>query len=112
MYPNPTFKNLKNLLPSMVEHIPLDLASELMGPLIETIQPLILKISLLVGGIFGLYLLLIIIRVHYERKKVKLLEDIRYDLDQLNIHKGIKHSIHKKGTFKKTIQFIKNGFKR
>jgi len=76
-------------------------------PLVDLIQPLFLKASLLVGGIFGIYLLLLIARVHYERKKVKLLQDIRYDLDQLNSFHGIKTSKQKKGFFGKIVRFFK-----
>ena len=54
-------------------------------PIVDLVQPALLKLSVLVGGIFGLYLLLLFFRVHYERKKVRILQDIRYDLDKLNI---------------------------
>jgi len=64
----------------------------LLQPLADLIQPLILKLSLLVGGLFGLYLIFIIIKTYYERKRTLILQDILYDLDQLNIHYGIPHS--------------------
>lgn len=81
---------------------------EFLQPLIDVIQPILLKISLLIGGLFGLYLILIIARVHYERKKVHLLKDIRYNLDELNIHYNIPNSKDKKGIFRKAITKIKN----
>ena len=76
-------------------------------PLISAVYPFLKKLSLLVGGIFGLYLILIIARVHYERKKVRLLKDIRYDLDRLNMYHGVNCSRQKKGFFRKIINFIK-----
>lgn len=75
-------------------------------PLIDAIQPLITKISVLVGGLFGLYLILSLIRVYYEAKKVKLLQAIRYDLDQLNAHYSLPYSKTRPGLFKKTINFF------
>ncbi len=85
---------------------PVDLLLEL-EPLIEVIQPLILKLSLLAGGIFGAYLILIVVRVHYERKKVKLLKDIKFNLDQANKHNNIPHSRTQIGTMKKLWNRIK-----
>ena len=76
-------------------------------PLVDLVQPIFLKASLLVGGIFGIYLILLIARVHYERKKVKLLQDIRYDLDQLNTFHGVKTSRQKKGFFGSTFNFFR-----
>jgi hypothetical protein len=76
-------------------------------PLVELVQPVFAKASILVGGIFGIYLLLLIARVHYERKKVKILQDIRYDLDKLNMSKGIKSSRQKKGFFGKIIEKLR-----
>ena len=84
-------------------------APEILGdlqPLVDLIQPLILKASILVGGIFGLYLILITIRIYYERKKVKLLYDIRYDLDQMNISQGVTSSRQKKSIFRKIMNFF------
>jgi len=65
-------------------------------PLIEVTRPVILKLSILFGGIFGLYIILILVRVHYERKKIKLLQDIRYNLDKLNTHYGLNTSRSRK----------------
>jgi len=69
--------------------------------LIDTVRPLLLKLSLIAGGVLGLYILLLVMRVHYERKKVKVLQAIQYDLDQLNIHYGIPHSSQRKGFFQR-----------
>ena len=76
-------------------------------PLIDLVQPVFLKASILVGGIFGLYLILILVRVHYERKKVKILQDIRYDLDKLNMSRGVKSSRQRKGFFGRMIEKLK-----
>tara|TARA_Y100000031_G_scaffold141356_1_gene169835 strand:+ start:200 stop:661 length:462 start_codon:yes stop_codon:yes gene_type:complete len=86
--------------------IEIDLIPELQ-PLVDTIQPLLKRLSLLVGGLFGLYLILILARVYYERKKVKLLEAIRYDLDRWNMHNGVISSKQRKGVFKSMIDFFK-----
>lgn len=73
-------------------------ATDLLGlePLIEVARPVILKLSIFFGGIVGLCIILILIRVHYERKKIKLLQDIRYNLDKLNIHYGLTNSRSRK----------------
>jgi len=84
-------------------------APEMLGdlqPLVDLVQPLVVKASILVGGIFGLYLILIIVRVYYERKKIKILHDIRYDLDQMNISQGVTSSRQKKGIFRKMMDFF------
>ena len=76
-------------------------------PLIDFFQPIFVKASLVVGGIFGIYLILLIARVHYERKKVKLLQDIRFDLDQLNMYHGIKTHKQKFGFFRSLFEFFR-----
>jgi hypothetical protein len=76
-------------------------------PLIDLVQPVFLKASILVGGIFGLYLILILVRIHYERKKVKILQDIRYDLDKLNMSRGVKSSRQRKGLFGRIFEKLK-----
>lgn len=70
----------------------------------ETIQPFVSKVTLILGGVAGLYLIFVLSRIYFEQRKVKILEDIRYDLDQLNIYYGIRHSVHKK-TVWRTISF-------
>ncbi len=76
-------------------------------PLIDFFQPIFVKASLVVGGIFGVYLILLFARVHYERKKVKLLQDIRFDLDQLNMYHGIKTHKQKFGFFRSIFEFFR-----
>lgn len=65
----------------------------------STVQPLIKLAEYILGGLFGLYILLTLIRIHYERKKVNLLKDIRFDLDNISKHFGVSHSAHRKGFF-------------
>jgi hypothetical protein len=76
-------------------------------PLVDLIQPIFVKASLVVGGIFGIYLLLLISRVYYEKKKVKLLKDIRFNLDQLNIYHGIKNHKQQRGVVGGLFDFLK-----
>tara|TARA_Y100000310_G_scaffold295459_1_gene326788 strand:+ start:4523 stop:4840 length:318 start_codon:yes stop_codon:yes gene_type:complete len=72
-------------------------------PLAEVIQPLIKQFTILFGGIAGLYLLLVLARVYYERKKVRLLKDIRFDLDQWNIHHKVSDSRERKGWIRRKL---------
>ncbi len=65
----------------------------------STVQPLIKLAEYILGGLFGLYILLTLIRIHYERKKVNLLKDIKYDLDNISKHFGVSHSAYRKGFF-------------
>ena len=88
-------------------NVEIDLVPELQ-PIIDTVQPLLRKLSLLVGGLFGLYLILILARVYYERKKVKLLEAIRYDLDKWNMHHNVLSSKQRKGWIRRMIQLFRN----
>ena len=73
-------------------------------PLAEVIQPIFSQLILLFGGIAGLYLLLIFIRIIYERKKVKLLRDIRFNLDQINIDKKLPYSTSKQSWVKRVFR--------
>ena len=79
---------------------------ETVSPLIETLAPLIRKLSVIVGGLFGLYIILILVRIYYEYRVLKTLRHIRYDLDQLNTHYGLPTSRDKKGIIRKTFNFI------
>ncbi len=81
-------------------------------PLMDLIQPFFVKASVILGGVFGVYLLLLIARVYYESKKVKILKDIRYDLDQMNMHKGIAFSKNKKGKINQFFTKITGYFRK
>jgi hypothetical protein len=78
--------------------------------LVEVLRPLFLKANVVVGGVFGLYLILVLVRIYYERKKVKLLEDIKYNLDRANISKGLPYSRTRKTPFKRFMLWIKSKF--
>lgn len=67
----------------------------MLTPLIETVKPLLGIISAIVGGLFGLYLIYIIMRLYYERKRTVLLRDIRFDLEYLNQHFNLPYSQEK-----------------
>ena len=81
-------------------------------PLFETISPLVARLTLLLGGLAGVYAILLIARVHYERKKVKIMEQIRYDLDHLNMYYGIPHSRQKRGIFHRLIDWLFPGHRQ
>lgn len=66
-------------------------------PLADLIQPVFTKINVVVGGLFGLYIILILIRIYYERKKLKVLQDIRFDIDQQNHHYHLPTSRSRRG---------------
>lgn len=80
-------------------------------PVIDSVQPFFKKISVLVGGIFGLYLILILVRIHYERKKYKVLLDVRYDLDQLNRHYNLPYSKARKDLHQVFFEWITSLFR-
>ena len=71
--------------------------------LINALQPILQKAALFVGGIFGLYLIFALLQYHRERKKIRLLQDIRNDLDLLTKHFGVKHSHEKKNIFRRIL---------
>lgn len=75
-------------------------------PVIEAVSPYVLKVTVLLGGIAGVYALLLLGRLYYERKKVKILQQIRYDLDNLNMHYGIPHSRQKIGLMHKFFDWL------
>jgi len=65
----------------VIENVTLPLDS-----VISAVQPLFVQLSVLFGGIVGLYIILILVKVYYERKRTKILLDIRSDLERLNKH--------------------------
>ena len=87
---------IEQLASELAAQIPPTEMVDLFQPLIETIKPIVGFISAVVGGIFGLYLIFIIARLYYERKKVRLLKNINYDLDYLNQHFNLPYSQEKK----------------
>ncbi len=82
------------------------------GPVLELVRPFFIRLSVLVGGIFGLYVILVAFRVYYERKSLRTLEAIRYDLDALNESMGIDSSRHRKHILHHIVGIGKNIFKK
>ena len=56
------------------------LASPLLGPIAEIMQTL----EVLVGGLFGLYLILLFLRWIEYKKQVKILKEIRIQVYEIN----------------------------
>lgn len=79
-------------------------------PLVDTIQPLVFKVALLLGGLVGIYLLLLFFRVYYDRQILGVLKDIRYDLDQLNLHYKLNYSKQRRGKLMRLIAKILSYF--
>ena len=59
-------------------------------PVISGLQNVIALTQWLVGGLFGLYLIFLIMSWWQGRVKLTLLRDIREDLDLLNMHFKVK----------------------
>lgn len=81
-------------VPEALPSVDLELPAEV---LTEAIQPFISQLSVILGGLFGLYLLFFLARLYYDHRQMKLLRDIRFDLDQLNQHYGLSTSKQRKG---------------
>ncbi|MFC1801319.1 hypothetical protein ACFLZB_02555 [Nanoarchaeota archaeon] len=64
----------------------------LIEPIANLVRQTIGTISWLVGGIFGLYLILLMARWWQNRILIKVMKDIRFDLDHLNKRYRIKYS--------------------
>jgi hypothetical protein len=82
-----------------------DLSDAVFEPLFETIRPLFVKLSFVVGGIFGAYVILIILRVYYEHRNLKMLKAIKFNLDQSNKAAGIRYSSQKKGIMDNFLEY-------
>lgn len=80
--------------------------------LVDAFQPFLLKLSVIVGGIFGLYVILLIVRIYYERRNYKILKDIRYDLDQLNLHYNLPNSSQRKGILRRFTSHVRNRIRK
>ena len=78
--------------------------------LAEGIGPALVKLGVFLGGVGLLYLILILVRVYYEREKVNLLKDIRYNQMQLNKHYGVRYTMHKPNIIIRTGRKIKDLF--
>ena len=75
---------------------------------IGAIPSLVNTIKALVGGIFGLYLILIFLRWNESRKLVKIMKDIRYDVRKIADKLGVKKTSEtKKSKLRTKIQELK-----
>ncbi|HLD79280.1 MAG: hypothetical protein A3D44_01355 [Candidatus Staskawiczbacteria bacterium RIFCSPHIGHO2_02_FULL_42_22] len=74
--------------------------------LTNALQPILQKVGIFIGGIFGLYVILTLLQFYNERKKIRLLKDIRNDLDLLTKHFGVKHSHDRRGIFSRVFGFL------
>ena len=59
-------------------------------PVQEIVVPFLKRVSALVGGIFGLYFILVVVRIYYERKNFKTLKEIKSEVVHLNSNMDIK----------------------
>ena len=59
---------------------------------LEPVHSIIGAVSYIVGGIFGVYLLLLLVRWWQNRIMIRLLKDIKYDLDHQNKKLKLPHS--------------------
>lgn len=81
--------------------------SGLIDSFIQAIGPFFIKLSVVLGGVGLLYLILILVRVYYEREKVQLLKDIRYNQIQINKHYGVRYTMKKKSWIKRFFNFFR-----
>ena len=77
-------------------------------PLIDLVRPIFVKLSFVVSGLFGATLILVFARIYYDRKNVKLLKAIKFDLDQMNKHLGIRYSYESGGFFQHLKHFFED----
>jgi len=62
------------------------------GPIFETIRSVVSTASYVVGGIFGIYLILLLVRWWQNRIVIRLLKDIKFNLEQQNKKQKLPHS--------------------
>ncbi len=66
--------------------------TQMLQPLSDVLKPVITVIGTLLGGLLGVYILMLLVRWWYERKQLKVMEGIRFDLDYLNQHFNLPYS--------------------
>ncbi len=70
--------------------VPSDQLPEMMqlmlGDFWNTLQPIFEWLSLLLGGLFGLYLLYFLIKLYFDRKRIQLLKEVHIDVEFLKEH--------------------------
>ncbi len=81
----------------------------LLEPIIGPITQLVDIVQYIVGGIFGLYLILVILRWHESRRLANLMRDVKAELKALNKHFGVKV---KKTKTQKEISKLKRFFRK
>ncbi len=54
--------------------------TEMFGPLVKIIAPILSTVSWVLGGAFGIYLILVIVKIYYDHKRIKILKEIRNDV--------------------------------
>jgi len=82
------FIKQKSLVITMV-----DVANTVALPgFLETVRSVIGVTSYVLGGIFGVYLILILVRWWQNRIVIRLLKDVKYNLEQQNRKLKIPHS--------------------
>jgi hypothetical protein len=87
------FIYLKNLIYPMPEALPPFDLSMFIEPIAEIVGPIVSGLSVILGGVFGIYLILLIIRAYYENRKVKILREIRNDLRELKASYDFSHKV-------------------
>ncbi|HLG29698.1 MAG TPA: hypothetical protein VI387_05760 [Candidatus Brocadiales bacterium] len=55
----------------------------LLGPVAEPFQSLFSILEILVGGIFGIYVIMILLKIYYNAKLFGMLRHLRQDLSEL-----------------------------
>tara|TARA_Y100000034_G_scaffold20758_2_gene23819 strand:- start:6486 stop:6767 length:282 start_codon:yes stop_codon:yes gene_type:complete len=63
---------------------------QILEPIIGPLNQFIGIIQYLVGGIFGLYLILVILRWYESRRLASMMRDVKDQLVALNTHFGVK----------------------
>lgn len=69
-------------------------------PLADIIGPVVQEVQVLVGGIFGIYLILVLVRIYFEHRKLRVMYQIRDHLHCLNVHFGSDEVCERRGFWK------------
>ena len=68
---------------SLLNQLPLD--SALLGPISSTIQQLLNTISIIIGGIFGIYVISLIVKFIFLHKILKLHKEVKSQMERMEI---------------------------
>ena len=69
-----------------------DVINMTLPAIIEPVRSAIGTVSYIVGGIFGIYMILLVVRWWQNRIVIRLLKDIKYNLEQQNKKQKLPHS--------------------